>query len=106
MRQNLGKIIVLFLLSINLVAGVKVTLNPPAIYKGERVVFTITADGEDVVFPEIDEVGGYHIEGTSSSQSTTVINGAVTRSISKSYQFSPTKPVTIPPVEVKVDGKV
>ena len=106
MKQNLGKIIILLLLTINLIAGVKISVNPPAVYKGESVVFTITADGEDVVFPEIDEVKGYAIEGTSSSQSTTVLNGAVTRAISKSYQFSPKKSLTIPSFEVKVDGKV
>jgi hypothetical protein len=105
MRQNLGKIIALLFISINLIAGVNISVEPPAIYKGESVVFTITADGEDVVFPEIDEVGGFAIEGTSSSQSTTVINGSVKRAISKSYQFSPKKSVKIPSFEVKVDGE-
>ncbi len=105
MKQNLGKILILFTLSINLIAGVKISVNPPAIYKGDSVSFTISADGQDIKFPEVEEVGGYNIEGTSSSQSTTIINGAVTRSISKTYQFSPQKSVTIPSFEVEVDGK-
>ncbi len=105
MKKILGKIFLIITLSVNLFAGVKASLSAPAIYKGESVNFTITAEGTDVLFPEIDEIGLYQIDGTSSSQSTTIINGNISKQIAKTYSFRPSKSLTIPPFEVKVDGK-
>ncbi len=105
MKKILGKILLMTMISINLFAGVKVSLSAPAIYRGESVSFTITADGRDVKFPKIDEIGGFSINGTSSSQSTTIMNGDVSKQISKIYSFTPTKSAVIPSYEVEVDGK-
>ena len=106
MKNNLGKIFILctFLLSA-LFADVKLTLNTPAIYAGEMASFTITSDGDDIKFPTINSIDSYNIEGSSSSSSTTIINGNYSRKISRTYSFSPTKDVTIPSFEIKADGK-
>jgi hypothetical protein len=106
MKKILGNILLLALLVINLQAGVKATLSAPAIYKGDSVEFAITANGDDIEFPDIDQIGSYSINGTSSSQSTTIINGNISKQISKVYRFRPLKSVTIPSYKVKVDGKV
>lgn len=107
MKNNLGKIFILctFFLSA-LFADVKLTLNTPAIYAGEMASFTITSDGDDVKFPTINSIDSYNIEGSSSSSSTTIINGNYSRKISRTYSFSPTKDVTIPSFEIKSDEKI
>ena len=106
MKNNLGKIFILCILFINaLLADVKLTVNSPAIYAGEMASFTITSDGDDIKFPTINSIDSYNIEGSSSSSSTTIINGNYSRKISRTYSFSPTKDVTIPSFEIKADGK-
>ena len=105
MKQTLGKIFLILFLTINLVAEVKVSVSSPAIYKGDMVNFIITADGQDISFPEIDEIEGSSIIGTSSSQSINMINGDITRTTSKTYNFRPETSLTIPSFSVVADGK-
>ncbi|NLK67524.1 MAG: protein BatD [Campylobacteraceae bacterium] len=103
---NLGKIILILFISLNLNAKVSLELDTPAIYKGSVATFTITADGENVEFPSITNVGGYPIIGTSSSQSLSVINGKREKTLSRSYNFKPDGDVTLPKFEVKVDSQI
>ncbi|HHH50879.1 MAG TPA: protein BatD [Campylobacterales bacterium] len=105
MKQILGKIFLILFLTINGFAQITASVNPPAIYKGDVVNFIISADGGDINFPQIQEIAGYPIVGTSSSQSVNIINGDMTKTISKTYSFRPDKPVTIPPLSITVDGK-
>lgn len=106
MKQHLGKLILLILFTAALFsADVSLTINTPAIYKGDSASFTIRATGNDITFPKIDEIESFpvHQSGTSSSYSN--INGKTSKSIAKTYRFSPTKSVTIPPLSVTIDGK-
>lgn len=106
MMRNLGKIFLLLsTISIILFANVTASVNQKAIYKGDVVEFTIKAEGDKIKFPDIGDIGGYAIEGSSSSSSTIIINGNISKSVSKSYQFRPQKDVTIPSFKVVVDGK-
>ena len=105
MKQILGKLLFILFLSVNLFGEVLSSVQPQAIYKGEVTRFVISANGENIEFPVINEINGIPIEGSSSSQSIQVINGAVSKTISKSYSFRPTKSMTLPSFEVKVDGK-
>jgi hypothetical protein len=107
MKNNLGKIFIFWIfLCTGLFADVKLTVNSPAIYAGEMASFTITSNSDgDVEFPEINTVDSYNIINRSSSSSTTIINGNYSKKTSKTYSFAPTKDVTIPAFEVKVDGK-
>ncbi|WP_368029731.1 BatD family protein [Arcobacter sp. s6] len=106
MKNNLGKILIICIFFISgLFANVKLTLNTPAIYAGEMASFTITSDGDDINFPTINSIDSYNILGSSSSSSTTIINGNYSKKISKTYSFSPTKDVIIPSFEIIVDGK-
>jgi Flp pilus assembly protein TadG len=84
--------------------NVNLTLSAPAIYKGDSVSFTITASGDDVEFPNVTDIEGFVITRTGSSSQTSIINGKVNKTISKTYSFTPTKDVTIPSLNVKVDG--
>ncbi len=106
-RSNLGKILtILFFPILLLAASVRVDVDKPAIYPGESVSFTITANGKgDVKFPNIKDIEGFPIIGTSNSQSTVIINGEVKKTISKTFTFAPDRDITIPSFEVEIDGK-
>ena len=108
MKINLGKTVKLFLIFIftTLTFGdVKASLNPSAIYEGDIVNYIITANGEKITFPKINDIGGNSILGTSSSESVSIINTKVTRTISKTYSFRASKPLVVPSFIVKVDGE-
>ena len=106
-RLNLGKTIVLFLIIFTTTIFAKVTasLSQNAIYKGDIVDFTISANGDNIKFPTISNIGGFRIVGIANSSSTTIINGNVSKQISKTYSFAPTHSLTIPSFIVNIDGK-
>ena len=106
--RNPGKIwAVIMLLATTLWAGsVTATLDKNEVYRGDTVNLQIRAEGEHVTFPVIAEIGGAKVVGTSTAQQTTIINGAVTQSKTRSYTFVPQKTTKIPPFSVTVDGKV
>ncbi len=108
MKLNLGKLITILLLSAATLfaANVKATLDKSEIYKGDSVNLTISAQGSDVKFPDIKKIGGFNVLGTSNSQSTTIINGKMSQTRSRSYTFAPQKSIKIPPFSVEVDGSV
>ena len=105
MKKKILGSISLLLLTINLFANVDVSLSSPAVYRGDIVNYTISADGTNIDFPKIREIDKYPIIGTSSAQSINIINGTTTRTISKTYSFRPDKSLTIPSFTLKVDGK-
>jgi hypothetical protein len=108
MKHTLGKTIKLFLILIFTsftFAEVKVSLSPSTTYEDNIVNFIITADGENISFPQINEIEGNTILGTSSSESISMINTDITRTTSKTYSFRASKSLTVPSFIVKVDGK-
>ncbi len=105
-RQILGKILLVLTLTASLLyAKVTATVSPKAVYKGDSAELIITADTEDVEFPDIDEIDGVPIEGTSTSRSTSIINGNVSHKVSRIYRFTPQKSLKIPSYKVVVAGK-
>ncbi|WP_456322239.1 BatD family protein [Hydrogenimonas sp.] len=86
-------------------ANVHIEVDKPEVTRGDTVTFTIRAQGGDVEFPTVREIGKYPILGTAKSSSISIVNGSVKRSFTKSYTFAPMEDVTIPPLEVKVDGR-
>ena len=107
-RSILGKIALFLLFPLFLTAAsVKITVDKPAIYPGDTVSFTIVANGKkEVKFPDIKDIEGFPIIGTSNSQSTIIINNEIKKTFSKTYTFSPSKEVEIPSFEVEIDGKI
>jgi len=105
-RQNLGKIALLCLcLCASLLADASISVDKMALYPGDTVTFTLSAEGSDVSLPSIGAIEEFPILGTSNSSSIQMINGDTTRNISRSYTFSPTHDVTIPSFTVKIAGK-
>jgi hypothetical protein len=84
---------------------VQATLDKPALYRGDHATLTLSGEGKDVQFPNIYDIGGVKVIGTSSSSNMSIINGKVTQKISKSYSFAPTQNMSIPAYTVTVDGK-
>jgi sporulation-control protein spo0M len=97
---------IIFLLPIILFAFVNVSVNKKSVYPGEEVVFTIEASGNNIEFPTINNIGSFPVQGSAVSQNITILNGNMQKSISKSYIFFPTKSVTIPSFNVKIDSKI
>lgn len=89
--------------------SVKATVSNALIVEGNSVNLQIKAIGDNIVFPEIREVAGNMITGTSQSSNTSFtfgINGKTYEtSTTKDITFVPTKDITIPAYKVKIDGK-
>lgn len=103
-RQLLGKIIVILLFPLMLLAGVKATVDNSVVYKGDSVTYTISATGGDIEFPTIHEIGGNTIVSTASSKNIRIVNGDFQKTISQSYTFSAHDDVEIPSYSVLIDG--
>ena len=99
-----GKILILFLLVINLFA-VTAKVDKQNVIEGDNVAFSITASGGNIVFPQIDNIDGDNIEAVSSSQNISIINGNYQRTLTKTYVFTPSHSLVIPSYPVIVDGK-
>ncbi len=103
---KIGKALLLLLLPFILHASVvSARLDKPIVYKGDSVTLTLDAKGDNVEFPTIDKISGFRVLGTSTSQSIQAINGKVSKTISKSYTFVPSKSIKIPSFTIRVDGK-
>ncbi|MFK5881239.1 MAG: BatD family protein [Sulfurospirillum sp.] len=105
MKKILGRVIALLLLASSLFAGVSASVDKDAIYSGDVVNYTISAEGKNPKFPNLNTIAGYGVMGVSTSQSVNVINGNYKSTISKTYSFAPTRSLIIPSYKVKVDGK-
>ncbi len=112
MMKNLGKYVMLFLVGCSLLqaGSVRAFVSDSTIEPGESVVLHIKAQGDDIEFPTIEKIGDYRVESLSGgiSYSMSSINGQTgsTKEESRSLIFTPDKDMTIPPIEVKVDGKI
>jgi len=102
--SNLGKILFLLLFAHNLFANVLATVDKKLFYKGDTVTLQIKATGEDIAFPNLKDIAGFPIVGTSTSEQIYVVNGKTTRGKIVNYMFIPNNSMVIPPFDVKVNG--
>ena len=105
MKKILGSIFTTILLCTTLLAGVKTSVDKDAVYSGDKVNFTISLEGNNPKFPNLNTIGGYGVEGVSTSKSISIINGKTKSTTSRTYTFSPEKSLTIPSYKVSVNGK-
>lgn len=98
--------LVLFWAPLSLSASVSASVDNPNPVFGDSVTLTLEGKGQDVVFPNISDIGGVRIESTGTSQNIQAVNGKVTKTISKVFVFTPGTNIVIPSFEVNVDGKV
>ncbi len=106
MKKILGRAIAFILLASSLFAGVTASVNTDTIYSGDVVNYTISADGKNPKFPNLNTIAGFGVMGVSTSQSVNIINGNYKSTVSKTYSFAPTRSLIIPSYKVSVGGKV
>ena len=103
--MNKFKILLIFV--IPFILNAKVSLKAPGeFYKGDKVVFSITAEGGDIKFPDIKNVEGYSVQNAGTSSQTSIINGVKSESLTRSYVFRPDKSLIIPSFKIEIDGQV
>lgn len=106
MNLNLGKTI-LWLLLLPLIswAGVTAKLSKKSIYSGDQVALILEAEGDGIEFPNLSDIAGYPVLGTSSRSNTIISNGSMKKTVSRSYIFQPSKDAVIPVYKVTIDGQ-
>ncbi|MDA3895015.1 MAG: BatD family protein [Desulfobacteraceae bacterium] len=91
-------------------------IQEDAVYVGEPFAFQVRITGDDQPEqPDLSILNGFHVEYQGGSQnnssSITIINGKMTRNISRGYVFSyqltpkQTGTLTIPPINIKTDAE-
>ncbi|MDD2450879.1 BatD family protein [Sulfurovum sp.] len=90
-------------------ASVEAKVSASEVIEGNIAELQIRAEGDEVEFPEIAEIEGAKVVGTSmqSSRNMTYLNGEVKseKTTTKVIGFVPQKDLTIPSYTVKIDGK-
>ena len=90
-------------------AGVKLRLSSTEVVEGNALDVQIIAEGKDIAFPNINDVGGFPVEGSavSSKLESSYINGTFSSKSLKTLRFAfyPETDMTIPAFKVTIDGK-
>ena len=97
-------LIFLNLFFISLFANVQINI-PKSIIKGDSVVFSIEASGNDIEFPKLSSINGNTIQELGSSTSTNIINSTITKKIKKTYSFYILNDFIFPSLTFVIDGK-
>jgi hypothetical protein len=110
MMKKMTTILMILLAGTWLMAGsVRAYLSEPEVVEGNQAHLILEATGRDVVFPTIDTIGNYPVEGasTSNQSSIKVINGQVQQEHvrKQTLVFTPEKSMTIPSFTIEVDGQ-
>lgn len=108
---RIGKLlgIILFLLGSSVQAGtVTGELDKPEGSVEDQFVYTLSVQGSADGDPAFPDVPGLTVRHAGSSQSVSIINGSMSREVQYQFVVIPAKEgsYTIPPLKMKVDGKV
>ncbi len=103
--MKLTKILLLTILPFLLFGDVSLTA-PDSFFKGDRVIFKITASGGDVKFPNIKNIDGLPVQNAGTSSSTTIINGVRKQELIKTFVIVPNKDITIPSFKIAINGNI
>ncbi|MDF1881130.1 BatD family protein [Sulfurimonas sp. MAG313] len=102
--KNLGKIILLVLMSIPAFAGLSVSVDTDTITRGERVAFTLKLSGSGTVkVPPFDNLCGVEIESRMQSRKDVYSNGERAQELSLTYVIMPQKSCVIEPFSVSIN---
>ncbi len=112
-ENKLFRYILLLIFSLYLFgeSPLKMTIEPGTkVHKGEEVKIKITAKGNRVEFPKVKKIGKYKVvrESEGKTVNAVYLQGKIVieNKHIKVYTIIPEGNVTIPPFEVKIDGKV
>ena len=91
-------------------AGVELRTSSTEVIEGGSIDLQIIAEGSNIELPEIDDIGGFPVEGRSVSTKleSSYVNGSFSTKNKKtlSFRFFPETDMTIPAFKVKIDGKI
>jgi len=105
--KNLGKVVILFFLFSHAVYGsIKATIDSNYIEEGDTATYSLHITGDDILKPDIQSLCDTDIISTASQTSMQMTDGDVKKSYVLSYKFVPQKDCEIPPITIKVDGKM
>ncbi|MCI0501107.1 MAG: BatD family protein [Epsilonproteobacteria bacterium] len=102
---SLGRVFFILLFTNILLADITATVDKKIFYQGDTVTLQIKAIGDDITFPNIKDIGGFPIVGTSTSEQIYVVNGKTTRGKIVNYMFVPNQSMEIPTFIIKVNGQ-
>ncbi|MEA3554625.1 MAG: BatD family protein [Campylobacterota bacterium] len=98
---------IFLLLLVPYILSAKVTLTAPdSFFKGDKIVFKITANGADVKFPNISDIDGIAVQNAGTSSAITIVNGVRKQKLVKSFVIRPAKDITIPSFNISINGKI
>ena len=108
--REMKRLFILLLMSSMLFgASVKVRINGTEVVEDSALELQIIAEGKDIEFPDIQDIGGFRVEGSriSSKLESSYINGKFSSKSIKTLRFSfyPEMDMTIPAFAVKIEGK-
>ena len=104
--MNFKKIIIIMTIAVTaLFANVKATVSKSEVVRGNEVTLNLTANGENIKFPNINLIGGFNISSTETSQSISIVNGQTSKTVTNSYTFTPLDSITIPSYKIIVGKK-
>jgi len=98
---------IFLLLIIPFILSAKVTLTAPDdFFKGDKVVFKITASGGEVKFPNISNIDGVAVQSAGTSSAITIVNGNRKQKLVKTFAIIADKDITIPSFKISINGKI
>jgi len=109
--KKIAKIVIAVVLAVSWLwsGSVRAYVDDASVIEGNSARLILEARGSDVVFPKIDKIGDYPVEGVSSSNQSSirVVNGQMTQEYlrKETIRFTPEKSMTIPSFSIRVDGK-
>ena len=103
--SNRGRFFIALLTILPLFGSVKATVDDNPVISGERVELKVEAIGERVIFPELSNIGEVNVTTEGSRRLEWFDENRSVVKWVQLYEFTPKKSLTIPPLEVIVDGK-
>ncbi|NKQ40519.1 MAG: protein BatD [Sulfurovum sp.] len=98
------------LLTVSYATSVKLKLSATEIVDGSTLEVQIVAEGKNIEFPDIQDIGGFPVEGhsISSKLESSYINGKFSSKSLKTlrFEFYPEMNMTIPSFEIKISDKL
>ena len=94
------------LLFLALLLQANVSIKAPSKFTiGDPLRFSIEASGKNIIFPDINEIEGFTVQKSGSSNQISIINGKRSKKIIKSFSIYPNKSIVLPAFKVIINGK-
>ena len=86
-------------------ASLSAKVDKRQIYRGDSVTLFLRASGENIKFPQINQIANTQVQSTGDSYKTIISNTTTTNIHTRTYTIAPMHNLTIPEFTVNIDGK-